>query len=138
MQGIANACREHGIVIDDALCLSGNFSIIGGYDATMTMLTADRPPTAVLALSDEMAFGAIRAARVLGVDVPHDLSIIGIDDHDMSTVIGLTTVHQTVPDHGAHAARVLLNRLSGAAPAPLRINDRVELVVRDTTAPPRR
>lgn len=138
LDGIQRACRDAGVAVDDALSMSGNFSIAGGYEATLAMLGTDHPPTAVLALSDEMAIGAVHAARKLGVGVPGDLSIIGIDDHEMSIVIDLTTVRQVVSDRGAHAARLLLDRLGGASRTPLRVNGAIELVVRGTTAPPRR
>jgi DNA-binding LacI/PurR family transcriptional regulator len=135
-EGHQLACQAAGIDIDRSLRESGNFSISGGGEALHALLARSDPPTAIFAMSDEMAFGALAAARSMGVDVPGELSVIGVDDHEMSVVVGLTTVRQDVIDHGARAARVLLDRLDGGARIPLRIDDTVELVVRDTTGPP--
>lgn len=125
-----------GLPIDDALAVSGNFSIAGGYEAVSDLLQLDEPPTAVFAMSDEMAFGALQAARERGLDVPHDLSIVGVDDHDAAIVLNLTTVHQDVADHGARAARLVLSQITGDEPSATRIDDAIRLVIRGTTAPP--
>ena len=58
-------------------------------------------PTALFALSDEMAFGALMAARELGIAIPGDISLVGVDDHEFAAVMGLTTVRQDVVEHGA-------------------------------------
>lgn len=134
-EGFEQACAAAGIVPDPSLQVSGNFSIPGGYEALTTLLHLPEPPTAVFAMSDEMAFGALQAARELGVSVPGDLSIVGVDDHDAAAVVDLTTVHQDVAEHGAHAARMLLDRLAGGDRSPRRIDDHVHLVVRGTTGP---
>jgi LacI family transcriptional regulator, repressor for deo operon, udp, cdd, tsx, nupC, and nupG len=134
--GYERALRRAGITVDPALEVVGNFSVLGGRDATDTLLAADEPPTAVFAMSDEMAFGAVLSAREHGLDVPGDVSIIGVDDHDVSVVIGLTTVRQPVADHGARAARLVIEQLTGRSVGPTRVERPVELVVRSTTAPP--
>ena len=66
-----------------------------------------------------MAFGAFIAARRLELAIPGDVSLVGVDDHEVAEVIGLTTVRQRVVDHGALAARTLLRCLADeAVPAP--------------------
>jgi DNA-binding LacI/PurR family transcriptional regulator len=90
----------------------------------------------VFALSDEMAFGVHRSAREHGLHVPDDVSIIGVDDHEMSAVIGLTTIAQDVSGHGSTAARLLLDQLS--APDGTVVEHRchdVSLVPRTSTSP---
>lgn len=142
------ALRDAGLDPDPRLEAVGNFSVLGGRDAMSTLLDLPRPPTAVFAMSDEMAFGAILAARERGIDVPGDCSIVGVDDHEVSIVLGLTTVRQPVSDHGAWAARLLVDQLQdgmstepvdpGARPTrPPEIESPVVLVERATTAPPR-
>ena len=59
-------------------------------------------------MSDEMAAGAMRTLTERGLAVPDDMSIVGVDDHEFGRVVGLTTIHQPVADHGAAAARLLL------------------------------
>jgi DNA-binding LacI/PurR family transcriptional regulator len=68
-------------------------------------------PTAIFCNSDEMAFGAIMAAKDLGLQVPNDVSVIGIDNHDMSEFFELTTVNQQVRGQGARAVQILLELL---------------------------
>lgn len=113
--GYRAALAAAGVNVDPTLEAVGNFSVLGGREAMEQLLGRPDPPTAVFAMSDEMAFGAIMAARQLGLDVPGDLSIVGVDDHDVSVVLGLTTVRQEVADHGARAARLLMSQL-GADP----------------------
>jgi DNA-binding LacI/PurR family transcriptional regulator len=138
LEGYEQACDAADIEVDKKLRASGNFSITGGHEALTGLLSCDDPPTAVFAMSDEMAFGALAAARQHGLDVPGDMSIVGVDDHEMAAIVDLTTVHQDVADHGARAARLLIDRLEGGGRRPLRIEDEVRLVVRGTAGPPSR
>lgn len=133
--GFERVYERDGLTPDPDLYADGSFTIQGGYEAAARLLDRDQPPTALFALSDEMAFGAIHAARDRGLRVPEDLSIIGVDDHDASPVIGLTTVHQDVDQHGARAARLMIAQLAGQSVDPARHNDPIRLVVRGTTGP---
>ena len=135
--GYERTHQRHGLTADTDLYADGSFTIQGGYEAAMALLDCDDPPTALFALSDEMAFGAIHAAHDRGLSVPDDLSIVGVDDHDLSPVVGLTTVHQDVDQHGARAARLMIAQLAGHGVDPTRHNDPIRLVIRGSTAPPR-
>jgi DNA-binding LacI/PurR family transcriptional regulator len=98
-------------------------------------------PTALFAASDEMAIGAIRAAEKLGIDVPGDLSIIGVDGHEYAEMFELTTIEQYPGEQGRLAVDVVMALLldegaadplpDSGAPLPTR------LVVRATTSAPR-
>ena len=90
--GYEGALRDAGIEVDPRLFAPADFTIKGGYHAAKQLLGVphDRP-TAIFAASDEMAIGSILAARDLGLIVPRDVSIIGIDDHDLSDFFGLST-----------------------------------------------
>ena len=71
----------------------GDFTVRSGQDAFRRLWARPGPkPTAIFCASDEMAMGVIFEATRLGVRVPEDLSVIGIDDHDFSDAMGLTTV----------------------------------------------
>ena len=59
-----------------------------------------------------MAIGALRAARELGLRVPEDVSVIGIDDHEMADFFDLTTVAQPVHEQGRLAALQVLDALA--------------------------
>jgi DNA-binding LacI/PurR family transcriptional regulator len=100
------------------------------------LLEAPEPPTAVFSMSDEMAFGALLALRDVGRSAPHDLSIVGVDDHDLALVVGLTTVRQSVSDHGSRAARLLIDQLEGAPVEIARHDSDIELIERETCSKP--
>ncbi len=136
-QGYLEVLEEVGVAPREEFDVAGNFSIDGGYEAMAKLLDLDDPPTAVFAMSDEMAMGALVAARERGVDVPGDLSVIGVDDHDAAAVVGLTTVAQAVSHHGSVAARLLLDRFEDPDAAPVHHCNATKLVVRSTTGPPR-
>jgi DNA-binding LacI/PurR family transcriptional regulator len=134
--GFEEAMRAAGLEPDPTLYVPGNFTAQDGADALHVLMEHVDPPTAIFALADEMAFGVILAADERGVKIPDDVSLIGVDDHDFAPIVGLTTVHQDVAEHGARAARLVVTQLGHShelvdtAPAPIR------LVVRRTTASP--
>jgi LacI family repressor for deo operon, udp, cdd, tsx, nupC, and nupG len=136
-QGFRRACEEAGISVEPNLYVSGNFSISGSHEGVAALLDLPDPPTAIFAMSDEMAFGVIQAAHERGLDVPGDLSVIGVDDHDVAAVVELTTIRQDVAEHGARAARLVLEQLETGASSTERVDADVELIERRTTAPPR-
>ncbi len=98
-------------------------------------LEGNNPPTAILAMSDQLALGALRAATSLGVSVPERLSIVGFDDTELAVMANppLTTIQQPITEKGRLAATLLLE-------ARRRGNFQLdtELVVRESTAPPSR
>jgi DNA-binding LacI/PurR family transcriptional regulator len=115
----------------------GGFTAAGGEAAMGRLLDAATPPTAVFALSDEMAYGALRALRCRALSAPRDVSLIGFDDHELAAVLDLTTVAQPVAEQGSEAARLLLAELRGNA-GPRDVVVPTELVVRASTGAPRR
>jgi LacI family transcriptional regulator, repressor for deo operon, udp, cdd, tsx, nupC, and nupG len=135
IRGAEDALEAVGCRLDHDLIVSGEFTIAGGREAGAQLLASHDRPTAVFALSDEMAFGTLIAARELDLAVPQDVSVIGVDDHDVAPVLGLTTVRQNVADHGAMAARALLEQFAGRAVTVDHLESTTELVVRSTTSP---
>jgi DNA-binding LacI/PurR family transcriptional regulator len=131
--------REAGIESDTALVQRTGFSLNGGEAAFHRMFgrTADcEPPTAVFAVSDEVAMGVLYAARGHGLAVPRDLSVIGVDGHDFAYLFDLTTVSQPVRDQGRIAARLLLEQVNSAVPRqPSVVSVGSSLIRRGTTAP---
>ncbi|MDN4482230.1 LacI family DNA-binding transcriptional regulator [Demequina lignilytica] len=131
------ALRAAGVEPDPRLIKNADFTIQGGYQATLQMLGAPHRPTALFAASDEMAIGAILAARDLGLRVPEDLSVVGIDGHELGEFFGLTTVDQFPVVQGRMAAETLLEELSPDASGDHVNRDLpYELVVRKSTAVP--
>ena len=135
-RGYLEALAEVGGPTDPALRVSGGFSVVGGFEAMGALLDLDEPPTAVFAMSDEMAFGALRMLWERGLRVPRDVSIVGFDDHEVAAVLGLTTVQQQVGEHGAVAAELLLENLSTPGTAPSVRLAETSFVQRGTTGVP--
>lgn len=113
-QGFEAAMTAAGLPVRAEWIAAADFTIQGAYASARRLLGGPgQRPTAVFAASDEMAIGTILAARDFGLRVPDDLSVIGIDGHELGTVFGLTTVDQKPRDQGTLAVDVLLERLSG-------------------------
>jgi LacI family transcriptional regulator, repressor for deo operon, udp, cdd, tsx, nupC, and nupG len=110
-RGYLDALAHAGLTPDRDLVSNGYFTVEGGENAMAALLALPRPPTAVFAISDEMAFGALTALRRHGRSVPGDVSVVGFDGHDMSELLDLSTVEQPVVEIGARAAHSLLDQL---------------------------
>lgn len=132
--GLARAMTAMGHGLDPRLTSFGNFSALGGYEAMNQLLALEERPTAVFALSDEMAMGAMRAVFDAGLSVPEDVSIVGFDDHELAFALGLTTVAQDPADLGAKGAELLVDRLSGHLGPARELHRPVHLRVRTSTA----
>lgn len=137
-RGYRGAMHEAGLPIEQRLECTGDFTIQGGIRAGHALLDQHDPPTAVFAASDEMAIGVLRAARELGLEVPRDVSVIGIDDHEMAEFFDLSTVAQPVHEQGRMAAGLVLAGLDaeGADYRPPQIVVPTHLVARGSTGPP--
>ena len=138
-RGYEDALRATGLDIDDSLLAPGNFGIEGGQEAMSLLLDHHEPPTAVFAMSDEMAFGALMELRDRDLRPGHDVSLIGVDDHEFSQVVDLTTVRQRVASHGAIAARLLIDAMSADGDTTITAcahSAPVELIERGTVGPP--
>ncbi|MGW5096736.1 LacI family DNA-binding transcriptional regulator [Streptomyces nodosus] len=112
-------------------------SIDDARTAAETALRAPGPrPTAVICDDDKLAAGAYKAARRLGLRIPEDLSITGLDDLALATALDpeLTTVRLDAELFGERGMHALLAVLEGRTPEQGDIP--VELVVRGSTAPP--
>jgi DNA-binding LacI/PurR family transcriptional regulator len=115
----------------------------GAYQAAEVLLDLDEPPTAILCFSDVMAYWVVRAAEDRGLSVPGDLSVVGFDDNPLARRMrpALTTVRQDVAAKGRAAAAALTEAIetvqAGGTPEARHVLLPTELVVRDSTAPPR-
>lgn len=121
VRGFEQALAEHDLTVDPDLVLDAGSSIEGGRRAMTELIDNRRLPSAVFAGCDETAFGALLALREHGLSAPKNVSIIGIDDHQMSWFLGLSTIAQPVADQGAFAANLLIEKIqhpgSGDLPA---------------------
>ena len=133
------ALEAAGMAPDPALFLTADFTMRGGYQAAKQLLgSPHNRPTAVFAASDEMAIGSILAARDLGLVVPRDVSIVGVDDYDLADFFGLTTIAQFPQGQGEKAVEILLDQLRPGQNELTDLNTPMpfELLVRSSTARP--
>ena len=122
LAGYLDVLTEYDLRRDESLREVGMFTTPGGEAAMQALLERPERPTAVFCMSDEMAYGALRAMRRVGVRAGGDvaageIALIGFDDHDLAEVFDLSTVGQPVRELGRMAADMLMARLGGADPA---------------------
>ena len=117
LAGAAEALETADVALDPELVREGGYTHESGYQHTRDLLRLAEPPTAVVCGNDLVAFGAIDAARSLGVRVPQDVSVLGFDDVPMASweVFRLTTVRQPFDDMARAAARMLADRIERPA-----------------------
>lgn len=133
--GYRQAMAEADLPVLPGYELDGSYTADGGEAAMVELLSLPHPPTAVFAQSDEMAIGAMRALRRCGLSCPVDVSIIGFDDHEMASLVDLTTIRQPAEQQGELAAKQVLACLRGEPVRHELVPTR--LVLRGTTCPPR-
>ncbi|HEY3336880.1 MAG TPA: LacI family DNA-binding transcriptional regulator [Propionicimonas sp.] len=132
--GWRDALTDAGIDVDPTLEDHGHFDVAGGRASMHRLLKRVPDLTAVFAASDEMAMGAILALRDAGRRVPEDVSVIGVDGHDLGELVGLTTMAQPASEQGATAAALVLDMIAGVGwPHDTVVQTR--LVVRSSTGP---
>jgi LacI family transcriptional regulator, repressor for deo operon, udp, cdd, tsx, nupC, and nupG len=140
LRGYRAALKEAGQLYEKALVLRGDFSLASGESAAQELLAARRKFTAIFAANDAMGIGAIKVLRAHGLDVPGDVSVMGFDDIEFAQYVEppLSTIHQPRRDIGRAAMARMIALLSGvgAPAAPIVLEH--ELVVRGSTARPRR
>jgi LacI family transcriptional regulator len=131
--GLAGA----GIAPDPELEVEANFEVSGGAAAAAQLLELDDPPTAIFAFNDNMAIGALQAARTRGVRVPEELSVVGFDDLEEAGIVtpALTTIRQPLAEMGRIAVSLLLRLLDNQPLEALHVELATRLIVRESTAP---
>jgi LacI family transcriptional regulator len=135
--GYCNALEEAGISCDKSLILSGDYHPNSGYELTCELLRLSTPPTAIFALNDLMAMGALRAAAELGCRVPQDLAVIGYDNIELASFTNppLSTVAQDKTELGTQAIQILIERTEDKTRPTQRLVLPPRLIVRGSTDP---
>jgi DNA-binding LacI/PurR family transcriptional regulator len=121
-----------------ALVIGGDFTEEAGVNAADELLRAPDLPTAIFAANDMVAAGLLGGFDRAGVEVPHDISIVGYDNISIAHLahVSLTTVDQPRNEMGRLALELLLDRIDNRRPNEVRLIE-PSLVIRSTTAPPR-
>lgn len=137
-RGFVDCLGRHGRRPDPRLIAQGYFTFDSGKLAAHMLLGRKPAPTAIIACNDDMAAGAMVAARELGLDVPRDLSVVGFDDSPIAshTWPPLTTMRQPIRDMASAAAISLIEQVAGEAKEPGHREFDCELIVRASLAAP--
>jgi DNA-binding LacI/PurR family transcriptional regulator len=135
--GYRAALSAAGIPFVPDLILEGDWSAESGHDRFMELARRPNPPDAVFAQNDRMAIGVLRAARKLGIRVPEDLAVIGVDGMPLSAYFDppLSTMRQDMFGMGQQAAQLLIRGLDDPSQPSVHLQLRAELVVRQSTRP---
>jgi LacI family transcriptional regulator len=135
MIGYRKALEESGLSYDEKLVLRGDYHAQSGMEITHSILKMNPRPTAIFALNDLMALGALRAAAEAGCSVPGDLAVVGYDDLEIARFTNppLTTIAQPKKEIGVKAIELLVDRISRKDRAPSRLVLPPELIVRRST-----
>jgi len=134
----AAAMRNAGLG-DEIRVVPGDYTDVAGARAAARLLASGDLPTAIFAANDFVATGAIDQLDDAGLSVPGDISIVGYDNIFLAALrrLALTTINQPRADMGRLAVRTLVERIEGTRSKPARHRLAPELIVRDTTGPPR-
>lgn len=138
LQGFREALQQNGVPLPDNHIEVCEFGVEEGRRAAQKLLRRAPHLTALFCANDELAIGALQAARTFGLQCPADISLIGFDNINASVLAlpPLTTVEQPIAEMCARCVAVLLDRLAGKKP-PLRQLVEVRLISRASVAPPR-
>ena len=137
--GIRDAVAAAGIAPEDLAVVETVYEIDAGAAAFEQLMSASPRPTAVLCGNDVLAAGALRQARLMGLDVPRDVSITGFDDIELARIVvpALTTVHVPHREMGASAARELVDMVEKGSPGKT-LELEARICLRDSLGPPPR
>jgi len=139
LDGYRAGLESAGLSVDPELIMPGDFDYASGFAGGTRLLQLDSPPTAVFAASDEIALGVYEAVRKRALRVPEDLSIVGFDDLPQARWAAppLTTVRQPLVEMGMFAVQSVLRLLSDGLLESPKVELATEIVIRESTAPPR-
>lgn len=140
-KGFKEALAEAKLPLEEGLVEQGYFTYRSGLDAAEKLLALADRPTAIVASNDDMAAAVVSVAHRRGLDVPHDLSVVGFDDTSAATTVWpeLTTIHQPIADMADAAIDILLRSIRREdRKARVIVNHVIphQLVTRDSVAEP--
>lgn len=133
-QGYLRAMKEFELPVhDDLMYITDNLGFDSGRQAMKNLLSLKSRPTAVFAVSDILAIGALKAVNENGLNVPKDIAVVGFDNIDFSNMIQptLTTVAQPMYQMGSMAVSMLIKKIRGGKVESITLDH--ELVIREST-----
>ena len=137
LRGYREGLLTASLAPDSALQVTGDFTQRSGFQAARQLLALAERPTAIFAVNDVSAFGAIEAVKDAGLRVPEDISVIGFDNIPQASQVfpALSTVEQPLLEMGAAGTRQLLNLIQGVGAVMERLTVPTGLIVRASTGP---
>jgi LacI family transcriptional regulator len=136
LDGYRQMVFEHSLHADPELIAASDIynAPEDGYQGMLRLLALEQHPTAIFAASDEVAIGALSALGEAGLNVPHDMALVSIDDIELARYIhpALTTVRIPQTNMGIHAVRTLLNNATQNSDQPVSLLLPTELIVRQS------
>ena len=137
LRSFRQAMEANDLPVDEELIAEADFHEDSGYRWTKGFLDRDDRPSAVVAFNDLLAFGALTAARDVGLRVPEDLSVTGFDDIPAARHAspGLTTLRQSASEVGSMLCRQLFDVVDGTDTVERHVLLRPEFVQRGSTGP---
>ncbi len=113
--GYRRALEDAGVPVDERLIFHRSFTQQAGYEMTTAVVEVSPRPTALFAVNNFIAIGAIRALRAAGLRVPEDMALVAFDDLPLTLIIEpfLTVASQPAYEMGQRATELLLSRLAG-------------------------
>ena len=114
IKGVRQALTQHGLKLEKNLLVEQSYSINGGRQALLELMQLKHPPTAIFCVMDLLAAGVLLEAQRLKINVPKEMSICGIDNHELAEAIvpGLTTISLPTMTLGKLAAQSVLSAIS--------------------------
>lgn len=133
--GYRAALKKAKIKVDASAIVEGDWSASSAHQALLHLMQSQQPPTAIFAQNDRMALGALRAARDLGLSVPEQLAVIGLDDMPLASYFDppLTTMRQDMFGIGRTAAQLLVRAVEQPHVQHQQLRAPAELIVRQST-----
>jgi DNA-binding LacI/PurR family transcriptional regulator len=136
--GYQQALGEAGLTVnEDLIAPVYGFGMSAGEEAARSLLALSEPPTAILAMSDMLALGALSAMRAAGLRVPEDIALAGVNDIPLARLVDppLTTLHQPAYEMGKVAMELLQQLIARKRPSQRQVNLPTSLVIRQSCGP---
>ena len=133
-EAFENTLKSNGIKLDMDLVRKTALTTEKGYEAMIDIIKSGNIPDSVFCGNDITAIGAVRAAEEMGINIPGEMSVISIDDIDMSKYVkpSLTTIHVPKKELGRFAVKLLTDRIETGRKMPVKVELPFELIIRES------
>jgi DNA-binding LacI/PurR family transcriptional regulator len=134
-RGYQRALEEAGIEVNDSLhARTSGYTIEAGFEAANALISTPVHPTALYAVSDLLAIGAMQAIKARGMRIPHDIAVVGYNDIEIASIVDppLTTVSASARKLGKEAMNMLQRLIRGEDVTQSPVVIETKLVVRSS------